>query len=495
MNKTIEMKQSIITDRKFPPKKPSNLEFQMTPEEQDRVGVMRKENERLKGEIKAQNVMIKKLSDELTEQQDLMYQKESKKGDLDKIRAEWPTTIVIMNGSQYSMDNLRNLVGSIHQFRDADFLNVPQIMLYTHNLSPKDIEEIKYWFNVFQVPLASLFEAASTQSMSTTEISEDLLEAFLLVDGCRKYSSVLIVKPDTIFSNYNFTTLLREDFDKTGYFYFDGVFGSNSESAMFKKASDLVKRCSRLNCKTKDISSWKKEFETQSTNHGYFKDTQALSFYFCYLNIREDYLYSDILFKNTLESVSSVSATDENSSTKTKIGIGVPTTGKGLSNYSQSRILTSFLPSLLRSIRNDEFGKFEFIIYVAYDSYDNIWDNQDNLKKIKQEVWKLIYSKKTSIRVKFVKFSYSNAWLTFIWNKLFMFAMEDGCEYFYQVNDDLGFEQAGWVNYFVKTLYSKGGVGVAGPFDPRWNCTLLTQAFVSRKHWEIFGFMFPPEVL
>ena len=36
-----------------------------------------------------------------------------------------------------------------------------------------------------------------------------------------------------------------------------------------------------------------------------------------------------------------------------------------------------------------------------------------------------------------IKFPYTKGWVTFLWNGLFVSAVGDGCDYFFQLNDDV----------------------------------------------------------
>lgn len=77
---------------------------------------------------------------------------------------------------------------------------------------------------------------------------------------------------------------------------------------------------------------------------------------------------------------------------------------------------------------------------------------------------------------------------------MFAQSMHDHCHYYYQLNDDLEFVTSGWATFLTNQLLQNDDFGVAAPNDPVWNCTVLTQAIVSRKHWELFGWFYPPEV-
>jgi hypothetical protein len=84
--------------------------------------------------------------------------------------------------------------------------------------------------------------------------------------------------------------------------------------------------------------------------------------------------------------------------------------------------------------------------------------------------------------------------VTMVWNALYSYAMNSGIRYFFQVNDDLHFIDQGWPEQLVADIDQMNGSGVTGPNDIKFQCNLLTQAFVGRGHWEAFGFLFPPEI-
>ena len=50
-----------------------------------------------------------------------------------------------------------------------------------------------------------------------------------------------------------------------------------------------------------------------------------------------------------------------------------------------------------------------------------------------------------------------------------------------------------WVNDCISTLKKHNNIGLTGPINN--NSRILTQAFVSRKHMEIFGWFFPEEII
>ena len=83
--------------------------------------------------------------------------------------------------------------------------------------------------------------------------------------------------------------------------------------------------------------------------------------------------------------------------------------------------------------------------------------------------------------------------LTVMWNKLFKIAYDDECEYFFQCGDDIEFKTNGWVEDCISKLQENNNIGLVGPVNN--NPRILTQSFVSKKHMELFGYYFPPEII
>tara|TARA_R110000851_G_scaffold108061_4_gene228827 strand:- start:145 stop:861 length:717 start_codon:yes stop_codon:yes gene_type:complete len=86
-----------------------------------------------------------------------------------------------------------------------------------------------------------------------------------------------------------------------------------------------------------------------------------------------------------------------------------------------------------------------------------------------------------------------------MWNKCFEYGIQENYDYFLQSGDDIEFYNADWENYFIEFLKEKNNIGVCGfsdmgrlYFDKEDR--LLTQSFVHRTHWDIFGYYYPKEI-
>ena len=172
---------------------------------------------------------------------------------------------------------------------------------------------------------------------------------------------------------------------------------------------------------------------------------------------------------------------------KTKIAMLILATSKqrdGWVTIKDSYLFNMTLKSFLLTYDKEH----EYIFYIGIDKDDRIFD-----KIYEQE--HILNFKKVFKNIEFVFLTMENiekGYVTLMWNKLFDDAYKRDCDYFYQCGDDMEFKTKGWINDCIKALRSNNDIGLAGPINN--NNRILTQAFVSRKHMEIFGWFFPKEI-
>lgn len=175
------------------------------------------------------------------------------------------------------------------------------------------------------------------------------------------------------------------------------------------------------------------------------------------------------------------------------IAIGVPVSSKGLSRIEESALLTTLVPSVIKTCTEQELNRLA--LFIGYDEGDPIFDNRETRVIVENTCAKkglsvIIWCPLPRIgRV-------AQLW-NFLAARVFSVVSEDvlsqdsSIKYkfklFYQVNDDLEMISPGWVTAFShRLLIEQNGVGVVGPADPHNSlaCIVLTQAMVSWKHWE-----------
>ena len=183
-----------------------------------------------------------------------------------------------------------------------------------------------------------------------------------------------------------------------------------------------------------------------------------------------------------------------------KIGIIIPSTTRGLNcrNYKETPFYKIFLKYFIKTY--NKTGKYHFKIFMVVDKDDPIYSSYDQMKQLKKFI--------SLVRFLEMDFIWSDGiekgHVTAMWNRAFQYAYNENYEYFYQCGDDVCIVDKGWEDVFTAALNKMNNLGVVGPFDygrflyEKENNVkqkfLLTQSFVSRTHYQIFGFYFDPAI-
>lgn len=170
-----------------------------------------------------------------------------------------------------------------------------------------------------------------------------------------------------------------------------------------------------------------------------------------------------------------------------KVALLVLATSKNRDNWvtiKDTYLFNLTLKSFLLTLDKEH----DYIFYIGIDKGDRIFDNAEQQEHV------LRFSGAfPKVEFKFMAMeNIAKGYVTLMWNKLFEDAYNIDCEYFYQCGDDMEFKTKGWINDCIIALKSHNNIGLAGPINN--NNRILTQAFVSRKHMEIFGWFFPKEI-
>jgi hypothetical protein len=178
---------------------------------------------------------------------------------------------------------------------------------------------------------------------------------------------------------------------------------------------------------------------------------------------------------------------------KEKRRIGILTLSKNdLEFVQKSSFFQLLLPSFFKTISQEELVQNEIIIYLGYDQEDPVFD-RNHEKAVEYSKMFIPKDKEVRFTIKYYKLPRYKR-LTLYWNILAWAAYRDDCDYLFQLNDDTILLNSNWLTQFIAKLTQNNNHGVIGPNDVLWNCKFITQAFVSRKHIETFGWMFPPRI-
>ena len=182
-----------------------------------------------------------------------------------------------------------------------------------------------------------------------------------------------------------------------------------------------------------------------------------------------------------------------------KIGILFPTTSKlrDWKQISDTYLYKILLPSFLKT----RCSEYEYVLYIVTDDNDKIYT------KVNKDIISKDISNNENLSSKFISSSgIKKGHVTEMWNRALENAYNDNCDYFYQCGDDIEFLTDNWTTLSINKLKENNDIGITGPLDlqrllsgknshpgnPRF---LQTQAFFSRKHKEIHGFLFPKEII
>lgn len=169
------------------------------------------------------------------------------------------------------------------------------------------------------------------------------------------------------------------------------------------------------------------------------------------------------------------------------IGLLVPVCSRNQNwkDLGESHIMNYFYPSFV----NTKSEGYTYTIYVGVDDDDEFFLRcSDDMRDMGFRVVVVSGCQHAPARV---------------WNRLFETAVADGNDYFFQIGDDVRLITPGWTERFIHELTTTNGVGVVGPchyanYHMRMAALkpyVIENSFVSRKHWDTFGYFFHPTIL
>lgn len=191
------------------------------------------------------------------------------------------------------------------------------------------------------------------------------------------------------------------------------------------------------------------------------------------------------------------------------IALVVPMTSRGtdMGTVEQSPFWFNLFASFMESI-DWNTNKHDFTFYLGLDHGDLVYDTGDAwgdlrksfLKNTRRALTWLNYDNSTQravlqnrLHLKLMHFDGLQGAPSQVVVGLVNQAFADGCDYFFQVNDDTVIVSTHWADSFVNALASNPvhpNLGITGPVDTN-NDRILTHAFAHRTHIEIFGSFFP----
>ncbi len=158
------------------------------------------------------------------------------------------------------------------------------------------------------------------------------------------------------------------------------------------------------------------------------------------------------------------------------------------------------LPSIYRTISQEDRGKFRVELMLGYDHDDEYWRMENNHQlSPKNHKGKVLFNDHEPIPIKFIsirKDPNNDRPDRIPFNELCQAAFDYGATYILRVNDDTEFLTAGWITGATQALasFSPPNVGVVGPDDLPLQQPFLTHDMVhAPTHYSIFDSYYPNE--
>lgn len=454
------------------------------------------------------------------------------------------------------LEPIRFLVGSLHMLRKGRN-QVPHITIFTATLLkdiPKDIyEEITWWNRVNLRNIQEFLALPLTNLPPTLLQSSNSLRWSIMQQMLPETGHIIWIHHEMVFepariavyraeNALNSSALLkayelgrqammklyaqmeqigtiRATLPDTGLYYSNNLPVRNIQPLLAQPGEVVMEGYTmamikllenQLECQlVKKSSACLKVEEQQFTTTNNVTSAQEMGIFpfdsssqaSCMIEVRESSFKSQLLSEIMVETPLTTKALEmlQNEETTGKalrrVALALPTTSKGMKKDVEEWpvFLRILLPSFLSTVTEIEWQKTLFTIYVGFDHGDVMFESIENQARYLTEAARLINNRPAQI--KFLRLPNIGR-VALLWNMLYLQALRDGAQYFYQVNDDLTMVTPGWLTYFTSTLDAAHGFGVVGPADYHnaLNCSILTQAMVTSVHYEIFGSLYPLEL-
>ncbi len=431
--------------------------------------------------------------------------------------------VLLLDGpvGEKEMKGVRGFIGGLHRQRNVTH-HVPRVSLFTtRHLDTEYIEEISLWSKVTNYNLQSFLSLPQTDDVEGQLavhgelIRYALLDAISKEDGnaiwvkrgwefdpahqslkdAEKTEDPVLIK-QAIAKGRKFLEALASNLATRGYIH---VVDKNNqivvEGYLWDHPSDQVLQ-TRLAClyglpECKPFDPEIKKFSSEV--FGLYPHNPKGDLV-CNLDIKADPVLNFFLIKEVGSTTSSKAYKEAFSNpTIKKLFVALPTTSKGLKNSTEPVFFKALVPSMLDTLQEDELKKFVITVYIGYDHGDELFENEKQRTSMIQKLEEMIGDR--PIQIQMLRLPKTGR-VAMLWSMMYDRAIHEGAQYFYQVNDDLTMVTKGWLTKFTSTLDSNNGFGVVGPADYHngLNCTILTQAMVTRVHYDIFTILYPIEL-
>jgi len=404
-------------------------------------------------------------------------------------RKEGVQLFTIMFNTQGILAHMRDFVGLLHQ---RDFKGT-LIVFYDSAIPSAAIVEVGNFQGVSMVDMKSFLK---NPSLLTKELLNTVL-AYIL----KEYTAALYVNNelsitdpvkaiDTVsvaFEISHFVAMKRKSTDQLQQLNNEGLYLIWSRGTQNDLQSVVVLATDRLMSDSSLLTSKPVVPSLEGFSALPPEDTVGVDRPWCFIKHRV--LYPPMNIKENMIPASS--------NNPPKICILLPTVGRGSNDQPAKtpdevegfeKFVASFLKTLVPA--------YNFTLYLGYDIGDPFYDNDANHEACQNWVNNKLKHTKNTLNLELRGFPKAFTNNVFFWNHLAFEAYKDGCDYNFQMGDDMKLTGNAW-NLLIeelKTKTLKPNFGVIEPRHVGGNIRVHVISFVHSTHYEIFGHHFPPEL-
>lgn len=160
----------------------------------------------------------------------------------------------------------------------------------------------------------------------------------------------------------------------------------------------------------------------------------------------------------------------------------VPSTTR---NREWNSIEETYLYSILLKTLCNHPPPVDISIYVGYDEDDPIYSKEEERMKLNSQY--------LDVKIVWVPFTSEPGNVVRIWNDLCKLAMSHGYQWFKLLGDDIRLpNDPSWLRVLQKAIVKNNYVGWGAGYSN--NDNIATQFLIHKTHYEIFEFVFPPQI-
>lgn len=306
---------------------------------------------------------------------------------------------------------------------------------------------------------AVLFSLGLYNNIRVAGIDCDYIE---LIPECKKEKdgSLKIVKTPEKNPNY-----FVDDYQREGDYY--NI--PNGTSVHYKSWE-------QLNYILDFVNKMFPDYEKTITN---FNEKKSIREYFYTRPLNE--IYSDEIFHKKKKNKNKKRKENENENkneNEKKIAFCIPSTTnlRNWNDISETYLYTILLPSIIQLSE-----EYNIKLFIGYDHDDKLYSNV------------ILPNKYQNIEIDWTPFTDCKGNPCKIWTDLCKKCIDQGYDYYMVCGDDIRFDpNKDWLNIFIEQLKKNNNIGYSAGYSN--NDLIPTQFLFHKNHYEIFGWIFPPQI-